>query len=125
LASRRCSPKTASDPAIKSICSVTSLGHGSNEIKIELVAQYSDVQVAGYHVKTENYNAAYLTPIVESVPGDTVAAHLVNALDHRIHDGTVHGDADENPTNLHYFHGGIVSPNNAQDPVELGTGDNV
>jgi FtsP/CotA-like multicopper oxidase with cupredoxin domain len=60
------------------------------------------------------------------MPGDTVAAHLVNILPPRRHDGMTHGDADQNPTNLHYFHGGIVSPNNARPGLaELGTGDNI
>lgn len=121
-----CSAKTASDPTIKSVCTVTALGNGSNEVKIDLVAQTAIVEVAGYKLSTENYNAAYITPVVEAMPGDTVAAHIVNMLDPRKHDGTVHEDADQNPTNLHYFHGGIVSPNNARPgDVELGTGDNV
>jgi FtsP/CotA-like multicopper oxidase with cupredoxin domain len=121
-----CSAKSATDPAVKPVCTVTALGSGSNEVKIDLVAQTSVVEVAGYKLTTENYNAAYVTPIVVAMPGDTVAAHIVNTLSPRTHDGTVHGDADQNPTNLHYFHGGIVSPNNAPPkPVELGTGDNV
>ena len=33
---------------------------------------------------------------------------------------------NDNPTNLHYFHGGIVSPNNARPKAaETGDGDNV
>jgi hypothetical protein len=59
------------------------------------------------------------------MPGDTVAAYLENRLLPRPHGEMVQGDADENPTNLHYFHGGIVSPNNPRPHVELGTGDNI
>jgi FtsP/CotA-like multicopper oxidase with cupredoxin domain len=38
-----------------------------------------------------------------------------------------HGAAGENPTNLHYFHGGIVTPNNARPPIDAGkgNGDNI
>jgi hypothetical protein len=37
-----------------------------------------------------------------------------------------HGAAGVNPTNLHYFHGGIVSPNNARPyDAREGTGDNI
>jgi FtsP/CotA-like multicopper oxidase with cupredoxin domain len=86
--------------------------------------------VGGYAVVTENYNGAYLSPVVEALPGDTVAAHLENLLDPRATNNShtmAHGTAGENPTNLHYFHGGIVSPQNARPPIDAsqGTGDNV
>src|SRR5262245_35420978 len=64
------------------------------------------------------------------MPGDVVAARLVNRLDPSEHAerfvGMSHGVAGENPTNLHYFHGGIVTPNNAR-PADAtrGNGDNV
>lgn len=121
-----CSIRTASHPANKPFCTVKSLPGGHHEVKIHLTAQHAVIDVAGYKVSTDNYNATYLTPVVEAVPGDTVAARLVNRLEPRSHDGAVHIDMDQNPTNLHYFHGGIVSPNNAwPKPVEQGTGDNV
>jgi FtsP/CotA-like multicopper oxidase with cupredoxin domain len=121
-----CSARTATDPATKAFCSVKPLPHGRHEVKVHLTAQSATIDIAGYQVLTENYNAAYLTPVVEVMPGDTVAAQLINRLEPRKHNGTVHGDDDLNPTNLHYFHGGIVSPHNAwPGDVELGTGDNV
>jgi FtsP/CotA-like multicopper oxidase with cupredoxin domain len=120
-----CSAATAGRiPA--SVCSVTPTGDGHNEIKVSLTAQTATTEIAGYSVTTENYNATYLTPVIEAMPGDTLAAHLVNILAPRVHDGMAHGDSNENPTNLHYFHGGLVSPNNARPkPVESGNGDNI
>jgi hypothetical protein len=121
-----CSATTATDPALKGICTIKALGDGHNEVMIGLTAQWAPIDIAGYKVTTENYNGNYLTPVVEAIPGDTVAAHLVNILKFRQHDGMNHGDADQNPTNLHFFHGGIVSPNNARPAcAELGTGDNI
>jgi FtsP/CotA-like multicopper oxidase with cupredoxin domain len=106
-------------------CTVTPLGNGHNEVKVNLTAETAPVEIAGYKVITENYNGNYLTPIIEAMPGDTVAAHLINILAPHVHDGMPHGDADLNPTNLHYFHGGIVTPNNPRPNVELGDGDNI
>jgi FtsP/CotA-like multicopper oxidase with cupredoxin domain len=106
-------------------CTVTPLGNGHNEVKVDLTAETAPVEIAGYKVITENYNGNYLTPVIEAMPGDTVAAQLINILAPRVHDGSAHGDADLNPTNLHYFHGGIVSPNNPRPHVELGNGDNI
>jgi FtsP/CotA-like multicopper oxidase with cupredoxin domain len=121
-----CSATTAAGFGPNGICSVRPLGGARNEVTIALTAGTSSVKVAGYTLVTENYNGAYVTPVVEAMPGDTIAAHLVNLLQPRPHDGMTHGDADENPTNLHYFHGGIVSPNNARPkPAELGNGDNI
>lgn len=87
--------------------------------------------MGGYRVETENYNGAYLTPVIEAMPGDTVAAHLENSLHEAIattdRQTMAHGPAGENPTNLHYFHGGIVTPNNARPPIDAGkgNGDNI
>lgn len=126
-----CSAATAAQ--FPNICTVTSLGNGQNKIKINLTAASASIDVGGYKVVTENYNGNYLTPVVEALPGDTVAAHLVNALPPAspaaAHAGMQHGDPNDNPTNLHYFHGGIVSPKNAVRPKpgdpETGNGDNV
>jgi FtsP/CotA-like multicopper oxidase with cupredoxin domain len=124
-----CSAATAGEPALSGTCAVTPLGNGHNEVKVGLTAKTAPIKVGGYNVVTENYNANYLTPVIEVMPGDTVAAHLVNTLAPRSPEPghqMMHGDADENPTNLHYFHGGIVSPNNARPKrAELGNGDNV
>jgi FtsP/CotA-like multicopper oxidase with cupredoxin domain len=123
-----CSAATVSaGTAPKDFCVVTPLGDGHNEVKINLTAQTTPIEIAGYTVTTDNYNGKYLTPIVEALPGDTVAAHIVNILQPRTHGGMPpHGEHDWNPTNLHYFHGGIVTPNNARpNPAELGNGDNV
>jgi FtsP/CotA-like multicopper oxidase with cupredoxin domain len=120
-----CSAETAGQPPLNENCTVKRLGNGHNEVRVNLTAQTSFIDVGGYKVQTENYNGNYLTPVLEVMPGDTVAAHLENHLLARKHGGMVHGDADENPTNLHYFHGGIVSPNNPRPHVELGTGDNI
>jgi hypothetical protein len=109
-------------------CVATPLGNGRNQVKIHLTAQTSVVEVAGYKVATENYNGSYMTPVIEAMlPGDTLAAHLVNLLAPPIvHDGMSHGASTENPTNLHFFHGGIVSPNNARPiPAERGNGENI
>jgi FtsP/CotA-like multicopper oxidase with cupredoxin domain len=120
-----CSAATADGFLPKDICAVTPLGNGHNEVKINLTAETTPVKVAGYNLATENYNGNYLTPVVEAMPGDTVAAHLVNILA-KAHDGMVHGDSGGTPTNLHYFHGGLVSPNNARPKsAELGNGDNI
>jgi FtsP/CotA-like multicopper oxidase with cupredoxin domain len=110
-------------------CTITAKG-GHNEVKVDLTAQTASVHVGGYDVFTENYGN-YLTPVIEAMPGDTIAAHLENNLKSRVvAGGMVHGDAGDNPTNLHYFHGGIVSPNNGNsdqspDRAESGNGDNV
>jgi FtsP/CotA-like multicopper oxidase with cupredoxin domain len=114
------------------ICEVTPVpGTDRHEIKVNLEAHTSEIEVGGYKVTTEHYNRSYLTPVIEALPGDTVLAHLENSLDDlkNSRDGgqaMTHGDLGVNPTNLHYFHGGIVSPNNAW-PMDArkGTGDNV
>jgi len=100
------------------------LGNGHNEVKLSLMAASADIAVGGYRVTTENYNHNFLTPIIEAMPGDTVSARLVNALSAQSQQRR-HA-SQRQPTNLHYFHGGIVSPNNARPmPAELGTGDNI
>jgi FtsP/CotA-like multicopper oxidase with cupredoxin domain len=107
-------------------CTITAKG-GHNQIKVDLTAQNASVHVGGYDVVTENYGD-YRTPVIEAMPGDTVAAHLENKLDPQMMAGRM--AADDNPTNLHYFHGGIVSPNNGNsgqspDRAESGNGDNI
>ncbi|MCK1351643.1 multicopper oxidase domain-containing protein [Bradyrhizobium sp. CW7] len=119
-----CSEATAGQPDLAGICSITPLGIGQNEVKITLRAASAEIVMGGYKVTSGNYNYNYLTPIVEAMPGDTVSAHLINALTPSAN-GSMH-DHNDGSTNLHYFHGGIVSPNNARPaPAELGTGDNV
>jgi len=131
-----CSPLKPIPPELKGICEVTTLssmppGEVRHKIKVNLTAQTSPIEVGEYTIETEHYNYSYLTPIIEALPGDTVAAHLANSLKPRAMDGTqimAHGATGENPTNLHYFHGGIVSPNNDRPKVQdarLGTGDNI
>ncbi|MER8533353.1 multicopper oxidase domain-containing protein [Mesorhizobium sp. M1005] len=121
-----CSVATAGASSLGGTCTVSTQADGRHQVKVTLTAETHEIEVGGYKVTTENYNGSYLTPVIEIAPGDTVAAHLENLLAPRMHDGMSHGDGDENPTNLHYFHGGIVSPNNARPkPAELGNGDNV
>lgn len=121
-----CSAVTATPPALAGICTVTPVGDGHNDVKLELTAASAAIDVGGYKVVTENYNGNYLTPVIEAMPGDTVSARLVNGLSPKQHQGMGHGGGHDNPTNLHYFHGGIVSPNNARPKAaETGDGDNV
>lgn len=105
-----------------------------NTVKVNLTAKTARIEVGGYSVVTENYNGAYVSPVVRANSGDVVAARLENLLAPRKrldgHEG--HGDASENPTNLHYFHGGIVTPNNSRRPndpssidASQGNGDNI
>jgi hypothetical protein len=120
-----CSAATAGSGGVQGICEVTPLSGGGNKIKLNLTAQTGKIVVGGYGVETEHYNASYLAPVIEAMPGDTVAARLVNRLEPRTpSDGHAgHGAANENPTNLHYFHGGIVTPKNARPPEDAGKGD--
>jgi len=128
-----CSAETAYQPALKGLCEVTSRddGHTGNKVKVNLTANSGRIEVGGYSVVTEHYNGTYVPPVVRANPGDIVAAHLENLLAPRKqldgHEDMAHGDASENPTNLHYFHGGIVTPRNARPPLDAseGTGDNV
>ncbi|MFZ3328665.1 MAG: hypothetical protein WA231_23510, partial [Methylocella sp.] len=117
-------------PEFERICEVTPLAGQRHKVKLNLTATTTTIEVGGYKVETENYNGAYLSPVVEAMPGDTVAAHLENKLAPRaVNDPQTmaHGAAGENPTNLHYFHGGIVTPNNARPPIDAGkgNGDNI
>jgi len=124
-----CSAATARSGGVQGICEVTPLSGGGNKIKLNLTAQTGKIVVGGYGVETEHYNASYLAPVIEAMPGDTVAARLVNRLEPRTpSDGHAgHGAPNENPTNLHYFHGGIVTPKNARPPEDAGkgNGDNI
>jgi FtsP/CotA-like multicopper oxidase with cupredoxin domain len=123
-----CSAATASRAELKDVCTVKSLTGGHNDIHVNLKAESFRIDVGGYKVTTGNYNHSYVAPVIEAMQGDTVSATLVNALPNpqsgAAHGGMTHGD--DNPTNLHYFHGGIVSPNNARPyRAELGDGDNI
>ncbi len=139
-----CSPLLKSiPPELKDYCKITTLpasechtistvpGAECHKIKVNLTANSGPIDVGGYKVTTEHYNNSYLTPVIEAMPGDTVAAQLVNALPNRTTDcGHMmdQGAACPNPTNLHYFHGGIVSPQNDRPRIEDardGIGDNV
>jgi FtsP/CotA-like multicopper oxidase with cupredoxin domain len=129
-----CSAETAYQPALKGVCEVKPRddNHPGNEVKINLTANTSRIEVGGYSVITEHYNDAYIPPVVRANPGDIVAAHLENLLAPRKHESMGHGDEEDNPTNLHYFHGGIVSPNNSRRPDDAssidaskGNGDNI
>lgn len=120
-----CSAATATQPGLGGICTVTP-GSGYNDVKLSLTVANASTSVGGYKVTTENYNGNYLTPVVEAMPGDTVFARLVNSLASNPNAAGAHAGHQGSPTNLHYFHGGIVSPNNARPkPAELGDGDNV
>jgi FtsP/CotA-like multicopper oxidase with cupredoxin domain len=124
-----CSASTAASGGLGDICNVTALPGGRHKVKVTLTAQMGKTFVGGYNVETEHYNDSYLSPVIEAMPGDTVAARLGNRLGPRLppagHVG--HGPADDNPTNLHYFHGGIVTPRNARPPDDArnGNGDNI
>ena len=125
-----CSHVKPVPPELKGICEVTPLAGKRKKVKLNLTATTAVTNVGGYTVETENYNGAYLSPVIEAMPGDTVAAHLENRLKPRpVKDPQTmaHGAAGENPTNLHYFHGGIVTPNNARPPIDAskGNGDNI
>jgi hypothetical protein len=63
-------------PELKDYCEITTLpGTKRHKIKVYLKAQTSPIEVGGYKVTTEHYNDSYLTPVIEALPGDTVAAH--------------------------------------------------
>jgi FtsP/CotA-like multicopper oxidase with cupredoxin domain len=107
------------------------LARKCHNIKVYLTANRGEfkntgeIEIGGYKVNNaEHYNDSYLTPVIEALPGDTVAAHIVNDLPDRKTDCMMDG----NPTNLHYFHGGIVSPSNGLPEVvdaRQGAGDNI
>ena len=119
-------------------CAITSNGNDKKgderkKVSIKLKAQTKIINIGGYQVETENYGT-YLPPVVEARAGDTVSVDLENALGeplvehhHACPNASGGHSAGSNPTNLHYFHGGIVSPNNGNSPGSalLGTGDNI
>jgi FtsP/CotA-like multicopper oxidase with cupredoxin domain len=131
-----CSVAAAQAGKLKGACEVTSLGNGHNKVQIDLRAQTGEIEVGGYKITTYNYayrdesgeyRSNYLTPVVEALPGDTVAAQLTNKLTSlpQASHGSGHRSPghDKTATNLHYFHGGVVSPNNARGPKDLGPKD--
>lgn len=124
-----CSALTGALYGLQNTCRVTTNANGRRKVKIDLTAQTGKILGGGYTVETEHYNDSYLAPVVEAMPGDIVAARLVNRLTARPpSDGHAgHGPANENPTNLHSFHGGIVTPKNARPPEDAGkgNGDNI
>jgi FtsP/CotA-like multicopper oxidase with cupredoxin domain len=100
------------------------LGHEHHEIRLDLTAKTGRVTVGGYSIETEHYNDTYLTPVIEANSGDTVAAHLANLLPPLTASDCehMHGECG-NATNLHYFHGGIVSPQNSRsDDIDASKG---
>jgi FtsP/CotA-like multicopper oxidase with cupredoxin domain len=141
-----CSPLKLIPPELKDSCKITQLPdtechpisgmHECHKIGVNLIAKKGDIEVGGYKVATENYNGSYLTPIIEALPGDTVAARFVNNLPPSTMKCPSNNamctrlareeEKHENATNLHYFHGGIVTPRNAR-PMDAreGTGDNI
>jgi hypothetical protein len=139
-----CSAATASTFQPPGVCKARPRSDdvpGGNVVEVNLTSRRAGgndpslgLQVAGYRVKTEAYNDQYLTPVIQAMPGDAVAAHLENALEAREHRVHMHGPS--NLTNLHYFHGGIVTPRNwgpppkndqpeGKDGPNLGNGDNI
>jgi FtsP/CotA-like multicopper oxidase with cupredoxin domain len=140
-----CSSIKPIPPSLKGICTVTPLPHHKDykRVKVSLVAETAPIEIGGYTVTTENYNKLYLPPVIEAKAGDTVAATLVNQLASRglgpaptqarplPKASGEHKHDEGNPTNLHYFHGGIVTPRNArQIDVDAGKagkskGDNI
>jgi hypothetical protein len=78
-----CSPVKPVPPEFKGICEVTPLAGKRNKVKLNLTATTAVINVGGYRVETENYNGAYLSPVIEAMPGDTVAAQLKNSLHER------------------------------------------
>jgi hypothetical protein len=47
-----------------------------SKTKVNLTAKTAPIDVGGYQVVTDNYNGSYLAPVVEALPGDTVAARI-------------------------------------------------
>jgi FtsP/CotA-like multicopper oxidase with cupredoxin domain len=102
----------------------------SRDVTLLLTATTTRVEIGGYRIETQNYNGAYLPPVVEARAGDTIKVRLVNALAHAgTHPGgpgMAHGSAGASATNLH-THGLIVTANNSRQmtPPPTGDGDNV
>ncbi len=146
-----CSPLKLIPPELKKYCEITQLPElrchpippmdKCHKVKVNLDANELKDDIGGFTVATENYNGSYLTPFIEALPGDTVDAHFVNHLpppemtcdsNNAINNAmctrlALEEKQHENATNLHYFHGGIVTPRNARPPVDAsgGTGDNI
>ena len=126
-------------------------GDVRNTVKISLTAQTKTISVGGESIKTENYGT-YLPPVVEARAGDTVILTLKNELSDPIirsmHEHHCEPDNEfpnpppmSNPTNMHYFHGGIVPTGNGNsdgvgipsndvqggpmNSARWGTGDNI
>ena len=104
-----CSRDPAASTAPTGLCEVTaqSGAPGRMRVQVSLKAATGTIRVGGYAVPTENYNASYLSPVVEAHAGDTVAARVTNLLDPRQPPaspaaGHAH-NATDNPTNLHFF----------------------
>ena len=126
-----CAREPSASTAPPAVCTVTT-AQGAKRVEISLKAVTQQITVGGYAVVTDNYNASYLSPVVEADAGDTVAARVENLLGQpQPSAGHVH-NATGKPTNLHFFHGGVVTPRNARranDPDDMaatrGNGDNV
>jgi FtsP/CotA-like multicopper oxidase with cupredoxin domain len=130
-----CSRNPAASTAPAAVCDVTTPAElsGGKRVQVTLKAVTDYITVGGYTVRTENYNTSYLSPVIEANAGDSAAAAFENSLDKPSDLASSHGHgATENPTNLHFFHGGVVVPKNsrrANDPndaaAKMGSGDNV
>lgn len=128
-----CSPLKPIPLELKEVCKITRRASG-HKITVNLTAHNSTIEIGGYNVETQHYNDYYLTPVIEALPGDIVAAHLQNSLTaiergssrSMTHAAMAAVSSGVLPTNLHYFHGGIVTPNNSRpmDP-RTGNGDNI
>ena len=136
-----CSRDPAASTAPAALCTVTDQPvlpglPNPKRVQVNLKAVTDEIKVGGYTVETENYNGSYLSPVIEAHVGDTAAAVLENSLKPREpsdSDGANAGHhATDNATNLHFFHGGVVTPRNARrandpndDAARKGDGDNV
>lgn len=92
--------------------------------------------VAGYDVSTDNYNGAYMPPVIEARAGDKITFSIRDELSPEVKalpmmhyvrpenggvGSLIHGSVPTTQTNLH-THGLIVSPNNSTN-ID-GNGDN-
>lgn len=97
-------------------------------LTLNLTATAGPIVVAGYKIaETQNYNGAYIGPLVELRPGDLFKVRFLNALAPAgVRLGHHHGAgqaAAQDSTNLH-THGLIVPANNGT-ATSKGDGDNV
>jgi FtsP/CotA-like multicopper oxidase with cupredoxin domain len=136
-----CSRDPAASTAPSALCKVEDLPGlpglpDPKRVQVNLKAVFDKIKVGGYTVETENYNGSYLSPVIEAHAGDTAAAVLENSLKPREPSdsgATSPGHhATDNATNLHFFHGGVVTPRNARrandpndDAAKKGDGDNI